>query len=124
MADYFVKSTGGLEVKLLGTVSLASTVGGESIAKSEALRFLAELPFNPDAILFNTTLEWTSIDTKSFKVATGQGKARGEITFRLAEDGLVKTASALLRPYCTKQGSITECPWAGASGIIKACRAV
>ena len=113
IADYFVKATGGLQVKLLGAVPLANMVGGASIAKGEALRFLAELPFNPDAILFNTALEWTEIDSKSFKVAVGQGPARGVITFQLGEDGLIKAASAASRPYGTKAGSITEYPWHG-----------
>ena len=113
IVDYFIKYTGGLQVKLLGAVPLANMVGGDSIAKGEALRFLAELPLNPDAILFNTALEWTEIDSRSFKVAVGQGLARGVITFQLGEDGLIKTASAASRPYGTKAGSITEHPWHG-----------
>ena len=113
VADYFVKSVGGLEVKLLGTVPLANMVGGDSIAKGEALRFLAELPLNPDAILFNTALEWTEIDSKSFKVAAGQGPARDEITFTLGDDGLIAAASAVSRPYAEKDGSTTERPWHG-----------
>ena len=113
IVDYFVKSTGGLQVKLLGAVPLANMVGGDSIAKGEALRFLAELPLNPDAMLFNTALEWTEIDSRSFKVAVGQGPAQGMITFQLGEDGLIKTASAASRPYGTKAGSITEHPWHG-----------
>ena len=113
VVDYFVKSTGGLQVKLLGAVPLANMVGGDSIAKGEALRFLAELPLNPDAIRFNNALEWTEIDSTSFKVAVGQGPARGVITFQLGEDGLIKTASAASRPYGTKAGSITEYPWHG-----------
>ncbi len=113
IADYFVKSVGGMEVKMLGTITLANMVGGESAAKGEALRYLAELPLNPDAILFNTALEWTAIDSTSFKVATGQGKARGEITFTLGDDGLIASAKAPSRPYAEKDGSKTEHPWQG-----------
>ncbi len=113
IADYFVKSVGGMEVKMLGTITLANIIGGESAAKGEALRYLAELPLNPDAILFNTALEWTAIDSSSFKVATGQGKARGEITFKLGDDGLIATGSAPSRPYAEKDGSTTEHPWHG-----------
>ncbi len=113
IADYFVKSVGGMEVKMLGTISLANMVGGDSAAKGEALRYLAELPLNTDAILFNTALEWTAIDSTSFKVATGQGKARGEITFKLGDDGLIVTGSAPSRPYVEKDGSMTEHPWHG-----------
>ena len=112
IADYFVKSVGGMEVKILGTITMANMVGDESAAKGEALRYLAELPLNPDAILFNTALEWTAIDSKTFKVATGQGKARGEITFKLG-DGLIATASAPSRSYGTNAANMTEHPWHG-----------
>ena len=113
IADYFVKSVGGMKVKMLGTITLANMVGGETAAKGESLRYLAELPLNPDAILFNTALEWTTIDSKSFKVAAGQGKARGEITFKLGDDGLIATASAPSRPYGTSAANMTEHPWHG-----------
>ena len=113
IVDYFVKSTGGLQVKLLGAVPLANMVGGDSIAKGEALRYLAELPLNPDAILFNTALEWTALNDKSFRVAFGQGLARGELTFLLGDDGLIAKGSAPSRPYAEKDGSMTEHPWHG-----------
>ena len=113
IADYFVKSVGGMEVKVLGTITMANMVGGDSAAKGEALRFLAELPLNPDAMLFNTSLEWTAVDPKTFKVATGQGRARGEITFKLGDDGFIATASAPSRSYGTTAANMTEHPWHG-----------
>ena len=113
VVDYFDKSIGGLQVKLLGAVPPANMVGGDCIAKGEALRFLVELPFNTDAILLNTNLQWTAIDVQSFKVAAGLGSARGEIIFELGNDDLIKTASAASPPYGTKVGSITEYPWHG-----------
>ena len=53
------------------------------------------------------------IDSKSFKVAVGQGQARGEITFTLGDDGLIAAASAVSRAYAEKDGSTTEHPWHG-----------
>jgi len=50
IADYLVAGTGDLEVRLLGTFPIAHMVGGDDAAQGEALRYLAELPLNPDAI--------------------------------------------------------------------------
>jgi hypothetical protein len=112
-ADYFVAGIGGLEVKLWGAIPLARMVGGASAAKGEALRYLAELPWNPDAILVNGALDWTVLDAKTIKVATGMGAERGEVTFDLDDNGLIVRAGARSRPYAEKDGRMTAHPWRG-----------
>lgn len=57
VADYYVENHGGLEVRLTGAVALACEVGTADVDRGEILRYLAELPLNPDAILYNHTLE-------------------------------------------------------------------
>ncbi len=113
IADYLVAGTGGLEVRLLGAFSVARMVGGADAAQGEALRYLAELPLNPDAILANRTLEWTIVDPKTIKVATGVGAERGEVTLELDEHGLVFRVSAPSRIYAAKNGRTTRHPWRG-----------
>ena len=113
VADYFVAGTGGLEVMLLGAFPLARIVGGPSVNKGETLRYLAELPWNPDAILANTALDWTIVDAKTIKVATGSGAERGEVTFDLDENGLIVCASSPSRAYTEKDGRMTTHPWHG-----------
>ena len=113
VADYFVAGTGGLEVRLLGAFPIVSLIGGAVANQGEALRYLAELPWNPDAILANSALDWTVVDSKMIKVATGAGAERGEVTFTLDDSGLVATASAAARGYAEKGGRITMHPWRG-----------
>ena len=112
VADYFVAGTGGLEVMLLGVFPIARTVGGVAANQGEALRYLAELPWSPDAILVNRALDWTVVDAKSIKVATGVGAERGEVTFDLDEDGRIVRAGAPSRAYAEKGGT-TARPWHG-----------
>jgi len=99
VVDYFIAGIGGLEVKALGAFTVAQVAGGATANQGEALRYLAELPWNPDAILLNRSLEWTVVDARTMKVATGRGDERGEVTFQLDEQGLVVRMSAPSRTY-------------------------
>ena len=94
VADYLVGGTGGLEVRAFGAIPLARAVGGVGMNRGEALRYLAELPWNPDAILSNRSLDWTVVGPRELRVATGVGPARGEVTFELDGSGLIVRAKA------------------------------
>ncbi len=112
VADYFSEGTGGLEVKLLGAIPLARMVGTPGMNQGEMLRYLAEVPWNPDAILKNTLLDWTVIDSRTIKVASGVGVDHGEITFNLNSHGLIDRISAPSRLY-SAQGKMIALPWHG-----------
>jgi hypothetical protein len=107
-ADYHVAGVGGLEVKALGVLSLAHQVGGPEMAQGEALRYLAELPWNPDAILMNRDLAWTVVSSSTLRVALGAAA----ITFILDKDGLPQSMSAPSRGYLDK-GRVRSLPWQG-----------
>ena len=112
VSNYFVAGTGGLEVMLLGGFPIERNVGGAAANRGEALRYLAELPWSPDAILLNRALHWTVVDAKTIEVATGVGAERGEVTFELDNDGLIVRAEARSRAYFEK-GRTTALPWHG-----------
>jgi hypothetical protein len=42
----------------------------ENISKGEAMRYLAELPWLPQAMVANQELEWRQIDDRTVEVAT------------------------------------------------------
>jgi hypothetical protein len=107
-ADYLFAGLGGLEVKALGFLKLAHQVGGQDMAEGEALRYLAELPWNPDAILMNQDLVWTVVSPTTLRVAHGAAA----ITFVLDNDGLPQSMSAPSRGYLDK-GRIRPLPWRG-----------
>jgi hypothetical protein len=111
VADYFVEGTGGLEVMLMGVFPLARMVGGADMNQGEALRYLAELPWFPDAVLTNRSLDWTVINSKTIKVATGVDDAsRAQVTFELNDDGIVERVSAPSRLYA-ENGRMRPLPW-------------
>ncbi len=113
VADYFVGKNGGMEVRALGAVALTSVVGGAVANKGEIMRYLAELPLSPDAILFNNELDWTVIDSKTIKVASGAADSRGEVTLFVDDNGLISRMRAEARPYAEKDGQFSERPWVG-----------
>ncbi len=112
VADYLVAGAGGLEARALGLLSVARDVGTEAIAQGEAMRYLAELPWNPDAIVLNRGLEWTVVDVRTLRVATGAGGTRAEVTLHLDGPGDVVAVSAPSRPR-REAGKLVARPWAG-----------
>jgi hypothetical protein len=110
VVDSFVAGQGMLEARLFGIARVARLAGTASINEGELLRYLAELPLNPDGILFDHALEWTVADTHTIRVAIGTGNERAEISFGLDEDGLIATASAASRAY---DSSGKRYPWNG-----------
>jgi hypothetical protein len=68
---------GYFDASLFGLVRLAHIRGGDLAFIGEATRYLAELAWNADAILFNHALEWRVLDQQRLLVAVGQGQRRG-----------------------------------------------
>jgi hypothetical protein len=110
--DYYDGKQGGLQIWLLGAISMVKEVGTPAIEQGELLRYLAEIPYNPDAILFNHSLAWTVVDAHTLKVATGTGASNAEITFTLDDAGSIVSMYTPRRAY--KKGNTTEYhPWKG-----------
>jgi hypothetical protein len=112
VADWLEGGHGGLEAKLFGALPVATLAASPAIDQGEILRYLAELAWNPDAMLANAALAWTVVDARTIIVAAGNGAARGEVTFLLDETGLIASISAPSRVYA--QGASSERrPWHG-----------
>jgi hypothetical protein len=110
VVDAFVTGRGFLEARLFGVVRVAQIDGTAALNQGEGLRYLAELPLNPDAILFDHALTWTVDGPRTITVATGQGAARAEIAFELDDAGLILAASAVSRTFGQ---SGKRYPWRG-----------
>lgn len=93
IVDSYVAGAGLLEVRIAGSIPVASGHGAD-IDKGEAMRFLAELAWNPDALL-NTSLLWRQIDGRTIEVAlqTNGGAARVTLSFDAAGDIVAIEAS-------------------------------
>ncbi|ROU02464.1 DUF6544 family protein [Histidinibacterium lentulum] len=86
--DRYDPSGGGLlAVRLLGAVRIMRQ-DGPATDLGEAMRYLAELPWAPDAILGNPALDWEALDGDRVRVSmeTGSGRATVELIFDGAGD--------------------------------------
>jgi hypothetical protein len=103
---------GCLAASLLGVVRLARIRGGDLAFKGEAMRYLAELVWNPDAILFNRALEWRVLDQQRLLVAVANGQRRSEIRLHLDSNGDPISIAADARPRQVGRTSQLT-PWFG-----------
>lgn len=87
VVDSYVDGKGSLEARIIGSIPVAS-VQGADVAKGEAMRFLAELAWNPDALLNADGLKWRQVDDQTVEVslATSGGLARVKLLFDGAGD--------------------------------------
>ncbi len=111
VVDAFVDGQGHLEARLFGSLRVAKMNDTPAINQGEMLRYLVELPLNPDAILFDHALEWVVVDPQTIKVSAGTGDDRGEITFGLDDDGMIVTGQAASRTFDVATGQ--RYPWHG-----------
>jgi hypothetical protein len=107
-------SPGGVlsEVRLLGMFPLARSPSDETaLLKGQIMRYLAELPWAPDAILRNRSLEW-SVRKRGFGVSHLSRLGRFTVDLELNADGSIGWASALDR-HRLENGRFVERAWRG-----------
>jgi hypothetical protein len=103
---------GYFDASLFGLVPLAHISGGDLAFIGEATRYLAELVWNADAILFNHALEWRVLDQERLLVAVGQGQRRGEVRLQLDGNGDPISVEVGARPRQVGRTSKLT-PWFG-----------
>ena len=96
--EHLVGGRDGLDACLFGVVPVARFSDGAAAFRGEAMRYLAELMWNPDAILLNRELVWRVVDAKTLVVATGEGDRRSEVRLLLDADGDIGRIEADDRP--------------------------
>jgi hypothetical protein len=96
VTDELAAGVGALRVRLLG-LPVQSQEGPE-LAVGQAMRYLAELPWAPQAIAGNRGLEWRETDEGLLEVGASVGSARAAVEWELDADGDLLRASGT-RPY-------------------------
>jgi hypothetical protein len=85
---------------------------GPETTRAEALRYLAELPFVPPALVRNRELEFQEIDDRYVGVAATVAGERLTVTLELDERGnVVRTGSTMRR--LKRNGEWRATPWGG-----------
>ncbi len=115
IVDAFVDAEGWLEARLFGAMTVAHAEGVETTL-GEAYRYLAELPWAPDAILGNPALHWRMVDDQvaEVKIDTRVGTAR--VQFRFDAAGDITGMAARDRPARDPSGKPVRYDWRGQFG--------
>jgi hypothetical protein len=110
--DAFVGGAGHLEARAFGSIPLAKAEGPD-INLAEAYRYLAELPWAPDAILGNPDLVWrvTGANEVEVRLDTSDGTAR--VKFAFDAEGDIIAMLAKDRPTRDAKGNVTAYDWRG-----------
>lgn len=111
--DWYRADDAALEVRLFGV--RLKRMRGADVARGEAMRYLAELPWVPQAFVANRELTWQEVDVRTVEVATDVGGARAAMCFRFDDAGDIVRASAPDRPRAVGNESVPT-PFAGDFG--------
>lgn len=96
----------------LGVIPVARAERSSALMRGELMRYLAELAWAPDAILFNTTLRWREDGPDRLSVSAGVGETAAEVMLSLDNEGRIAGAFAPDRPR-SATAPILPTPWRG-----------
>ena len=107
--DSYVANVGRLEARLLGSVRVALAEGPET-DRGELMRYLAELAWTPEAILYNRALSWRSVSGGAFEVSAESPGGLAVVRLVLNEEGDITQAEADDRPMAAGDETVAM-PW-------------
>lgn len=110
--DAYAGGTGWLRASLLGLVDVANLAGGGAVAEGELMRWLAESPWYPTALVPGAGVEWRAIDGRSAEATVVDGGVRVSLVFLFGDDGLVSGVRAPARAR-TVGRTLVPTPWEG-----------
>jgi hypothetical protein len=112
VVDEFADGKGQLRVSLLG-IPLQTQKGPETTV-GEAMRYLSELAWAPQAIVANRELEWRELDERTVEVAYTGAAARVAVRWQFNEAGDLGGAAGM-RPFPLGKTFVAS-PWGGDFG--------
>ncbi len=108
--DWCRGQAGGLEVRFLGL--LVRRVSGPGVARGQVLRYLAELPWAPQAMLANAALEWRAVDERTVQVTAPAAGEPATVLLHFDAAGDVVAVSCQARPR-EVGGRFVDTPFGG-----------
>ena len=112
--DWYRSGVGGLDVRLWGVVPVVRA-SGVQFARGEAMRYLAELAWAPQAMVTNPALEWRQVDQSTVEVATRIARERVAVLLHFDAAGDIVGMSTDARPRMAGK-QVVETPWSGVFG--------
>jgi hypothetical protein len=107
--DAYMLGGGSLHASLLGLFTVADVRDTPQAAQGELLRFFAEMPWYPTALLPSQGVCWEAIDNTSALATMTDGATTVSLVFRFNAEGTIETMRAEAR--C--RDKLTAMPWSG-----------
>jgi hypothetical protein len=111
VVDAHAAGKGWLEVRIAGAIPIVDATGPDS-DKGEMMRFLAELAWNPDAILNAAALKWRQIDERTVEVSIETAGGIAAVRQLFDANGDIVGIEADDRPYLV-DGKTVPMRWIG-----------
>lgn len=109
--DAYVAGTGLLHAAAFGMLTLTKQRGTPELAEGELMRYLAETPWYPTALLPGHGVSWTAIDDSSARATLTDGATTVSLDFTFDDNGLITGVWSSAR-YRVND-SPTSMPWQG-----------
>jgi hypothetical protein len=110
--DSYMAGRGRLMAKVLGLFTVADSQGEGEIARGEFMRYLAESPWYPTALLPSQGVQWQAVDDSSARATLLDGPLSLTLLFRFDEAGLIASVHAASRGVGLGQdGVMVMLPW-------------
>ncbi len=110
--DALKNGEGQFDIIALGFFPIARAEHSAALVRGELMRYLAELPWAPDAILNNPALRWRDDAANRLVVSAGAGETAVEVMLSLDKEGRIEGAFAPDRPR-SATAPFLPTPWRG-----------
>jgi hypothetical protein len=95
--DAYIAGQGMLRAAMLGLFTVADMRGGGEMARGEFMRFFAETPWYPTALLPSQGVQWTAVDDTSANASISDGPVTLTLLFHFNDAGLIDSVRAEAR---------------------------
>jgi hypothetical protein len=110
--DAYVNGRGVLTARLLGLFTVMESPDSPELAHGELMRFLAEAPWYPTALLPRPKLSWSPIDDSSARLSLTENGTEVSLEVRFDDNGVISSVYSDGR-YRDDGGTLTKVPWEG-----------
>ena len=112
VGDSYIAGHGSLIAKLFGLFTVAELQGKGEIAHGEFMRYFAESPWYPTALLPSQGVQWQAVDPSSANATIVDAPITLTLLFRFDEAGLITSVQADSRGAGVgKDGAMEMLPW-------------
>jgi len=110
--DSYIAGHGRLLAKMFGLFTVADSHGEGEIARGEFMRYFAESPWYPTALLPSQGVRWAAVDDASASATIVDGPITLNLLFRFSDVGLIASVHAESRGAGVgKDGVMIMLPW-------------